>query len=101
MVFELYGTKGWFKYSGRPSRVKDVRLYVKDMPGCEEEGCWIVPELPPQRPAPVEQWVRAIQTNGELTDIALEDAMMLTKLMDGAYRSHQEGRKVYFSEFDS
>lgn len=26
MVFELYGTTGWFKYSGRPSRVKDVRL---------------------------------------------------------------------------
>lgn len=99
MVFELYGTKGWFKYSGRPSRVKDIRLYVKDFPGCEEEGCWTVPELPSRRPTPIQQWIHAIEENLEIMDLSLEDAMLLTKLMDGAYRADQEERKVYFSEF--
>lgn len=40
MVFELYGTKGG-KYAGRPSRVKDVRLFSEAAQGdiCIRHGC--------------------------------------------------------------
>jgi predicted dehydrogenase len=98
MVLELYGTKGWFKYSGRPSRVKDIRLYVEGDPACEEEGSWVTPKLPPANPSPIAQWVREINSGAASKGIGIDDAVTLSLLMDGAYRSDREGRKVYFEE---
>lgn len=98
MVLELYGTKGWFKYSGRPSKVKDVRLYVEGDPACEQEGAWITPELPQARPSPLAQWVREINTGEAACGIGIDAAVTLSLLMDGAYRAHREGRKVNFAE---
>ena len=98
MVLELYGTKGWYKYSGRPSKVKDIRLYVEGDPACEQEGAWITPKMPQNRPSPISQWVREIKTGESALDIGIDEAVTLSLMMDGAYRSHLEGRKVKFKE---
>lgn len=57
----------------------------------ETNGHWVNPsELPQALPSPIVQWAK-----GEATDdnFGIEAAIMLTRMMEAAYRSHHNGRK--------
>jgi predicted dehydrogenase len=91
MSLELYGTKGWYKYSGKAKSPSFVRLCIADE---------ITPELPKERPGPIEQWVREITAGERTSGIGIDDAETLSLLMDGAYRADRDGRKVRFDELN-
>ena len=55
-------------------------------------------EFPAAGKMPLEQWVDAC-TGGPKAEFGLDDAVVLSVLMDGAYRAAKEGRTVMFSEF--
>ena len=97
MSFELYGTRGWFKYSGQAHNPNDVRLCLEDDPACKK-GAWITPKLPEPRPSPIAQWIAEVNTGRAAQGIGIDDAITLSLLMDGAYRAHREGRKVTLAE---
>lgn len=88
---ELYGTKGSL-FIGGPDRTIQLNSTALEgkFPG------WIKPqELPPALPSAMEQWVGAILRD-EPIHFTIEDALVLTSLMDAAYRSHHSGTQVYF-----
>lgn len=90
-ALELYGTKGSLLIGG-PERT--IQLNSSEL-GCQVQG-WVKPQnLPPALPSAIEQWIGAILNKGTI-HFGLNDAVMLTSLMDAAYRSHHTGTQVYF-----
>lgn len=88
---ELYGSKGSLLIGG-PKRQVQISSSLLDG---EMDG-WVQPHrLPVALPSALEQWVNGILRNKTI-HFGLADALMLTKLMDGAYRSHHSGTQVYF-----
>lgn len=59
------------------------------------EGKWVELELPEKIGEPIDQWVDAVCDGGS-TPYTIEDAVMLTRLMDGAYKSYESGVKFVF-----
>ena len=58
-------------------------------------GKWVDLELPEKIQLPVDQWVDAV-TNGTPSPFTIDEAVMLTRLMDGAYKSFESGTKFTF-----
>ena len=58
-------------------------------------GKWVDLELPEKMQLPVDQWVDAV-TNGTPSPFTIDEAVMLTRLMDGAYKSFESGTKFTF-----
>jgi predicted dehydrogenase len=89
-ITELYGTEGCLIAGapGAPLMLRSTKLRPGDIDG------WIAPEnLPPALPSPLEQWVNAIE-RGEPMTITVEDGRNLTELLEAAYVSAREGRRV-------
>ena len=58
-------------------------------------GKWVDLELPEKIQLPVDEWVDAV-TNGTPSPFTIDEAVMLTRLMDGAYKSFESGTKFTF-----
>jgi predicted dehydrogenase len=90
---ELYGTEGCL-LNGVPGfglMFRSRQLKPGDLDG------WTVPEnLPPALPTPLQQWIAALARDGPMT-ITIEDGRNLTQLLDAAYQSAREGRRVDLS----
>ncbi|MBE3101501.1 MAG: Gfo/Idh/MocA family oxidoreductase [Firmicutes bacterium] len=88
---ELYGTEGSLFIGGPDDTVKIAsKKYDPDSTG------WIVPsELPEALPQAMKQWVDGILNGGQI-HFGLEEGIQLTELMEAAYKSHNEGRRIDF-----
>ncbi len=87
---EVYGTEGSL-FVGGP---EGIRLYTKagDITG------FIHPDhLPEKLPEAMEQWISGIQGTGEIV-FGLEDAVLLTEVMEAAYLSQSTGSRAALSE---
>ena len=92
--FELTGTNGTLIYGGADGLCWVKTSTVPDIP----KGSWIVPRLPkPTIPSAIDQFVGAVLRNEQIY-FGIDDAIALSELMDGAYRSYHENRTVEFSE---
>ncbi len=90
--FELSGTEGTFLYGGTDGcKVKSDHL------GGDMAGCWFTPKLPKGLPSAINQFVDAVLRDGEII-FDINDAVALSELMDGAYRSYHQGKTIEFSE---
>ena len=58
-------------------------------------GKWVDLELPEKAPLPIDQWVDAV-TDGTPAPSTIDEAVMLTRLMDGAYKAFETGAKFTF-----
>ena len=58
-------------------------------------GKWVDLELPEKAPLPIDQWVNAV-TDGTPAPSTIDEAVMLTRLMDGAYKAFETGAKFTF-----
>lgn len=63
--------------------------------GKETGGKWVDLPLPETIDLPIDLWIDAV-TNGTPSPFTIDEAVMLTRLMDGAYRSFESGAKVVF-----
>lgn len=85
-TIEFSGTDG-----GLIVRGKEVTYCCKDT-----EYEWVKAEdLPEEQPLPIHQWISAVENDTE-APFGTDMAVKLTKFMDGAYRSHESGKKVLF-----
>ena len=88
---EIYGTDG---YVGRdPSG--GILLTSTQLQAGGIQGYIKPTKLPDALPHPMEQWISAILHNTAVT-ITVEDGFNLTQLLEGAYKSAQEGREIFF-----
>jgi hypothetical protein len=79
-TLEISGTKGALL-------IRNGVLYATE----ETNGQWITPEkLPQALPSPIIQWAKVENTED---DFGIEAAIMLTKMMEAAYRSYHHGKK--------
>jgi 1,5-anhydro-D-fructose reductase (1,5-anhydro-D-mannitol-forming) len=91
---EVSGTNGTFLTGGADGKCWLRSSKAQDL----AKGAWVVPSLPRQTiPSAINQFVGAI-LRGEKIYFGIDDAVALTELMDGAYRSYHEKRSVEFSE---
>ena len=58
-------------------------------------GQWVDLEQPEKIQLPIDQWIDAV-CDGGTTPFTIENAVMLTRLMDGAYKSYESGVKFVF-----
>ena len=63
--------------------------------GKATDGKWVDLELPEKIKLPIDLWVDAV-TNGTPSPFTIDEAVMLTRLMDGAYKSFESGTKFTF-----
>lgn len=92
--FELSGTEGTMIEGGAAG---GVWLRTTNGEGLAK-GSWVRPSLPKGAiPSAIEQFVGACLRN-EPVWFDVDEAVKLSELMDGAYRSWKEGRRVSFSE---
>jgi len=83
---EIYGTDGSL-FVGGP---EGIRLYRND----GQVAGFIKPDtLPKELPQAMNQWVDAINGEGEII-FGLEDGILLTEIMEAAYTSQKEKRRV-------
>jgi predicted dehydrogenase len=81
-TLEISGTKGTLM-------VRDGVTYATEETG----GKWITPDqLPEALPSPLIQWVQGQKAAEDVT-FGIEDAIMLTRMMEAAYNSYQSGKK--------
>ena len=94
--FELTGTNGTLIYGSADGKCWLKSSAAADMP----KGAWVVPKLTkPTIPSAIEQFVGAVLRN-ERIYFDIDDAVALTELMDGAYRSYHENRMVSFQSYN-
>ena len=90
-ALELYGTEGSLLIGGPDGKVQMASNKLKTT----VEG-WVAPfNLPKQLPSSIQQWIAGI-LNGEEIHFGLDEGIQLTELMEAAYISHDEKRKIYF-----
>jgi len=81
-ILELYGTAGSLQTIGNEVRL--VSTQIKD-------GAWHTPEeMPKGLPSPIDQFVDGV-LNGKEIVFGMDDAVVLTEMMDAAYRAHKQG----------
>ncbi|MGF7141845.1 putative dehydrogenase [Anaerotaenia torta] len=80
-TLEISGTKGALL-------VRDGVRYATEETG----GAWVTPELPPRLPSPLVQWAEGKHASEEV-NFGIEDAIMLTRMMEAAYKSFRSGKK--------
>ncbi len=79
-TLEISGTKGALL-------IRNGVLYATE----ETNGQWVSPEkLPQALPSPIIQWANGLQSEDEF---GIDAAILLTKMMEAAYRSYHNGRK--------
>lgn len=88
---ELYGTEGTLLIGGPEHRVKVTSPKISST----VNGWMDVNSLPKSLPSPIEQFVKGV-LEGTPIVFGLEDGTQLTELMEAAYISHRENRKVKF-----
>ena len=82
-IMEIYGTKGVLFIRGG-----NVLLKTEDQD-------WVTPELPPERPSALSQFISACE-NGTSAEFGIDDAIALTEVMEGAYISLDTGKTYEF-----
>jgi 1,5-anhydro-D-fructose reductase (1,5-anhydro-D-mannitol-forming) len=93
--FELHGTLGSIT---QEDYNKPVKANAPDAPA-DEETCEVLPSaLPESLPSPLAMWAEACMKGGEVPGCGMEEAVQLSELMEGAYKSFRENRVVEFSE---
>jgi len=81
-MLELYGTAGSLIIIGGEVRIASAQL---------KDGEWHTPDsLPEALPSPIAQFVDGILYGKEIV-FGMDDAVVLTEMMDAAYRSHKQG----------
>ena len=55
---------------------------------------WIIPDLPRDSAHPIDYFISSIIDNTENEMFGIDEAVMLTRLMSAAYRSHETGAKA-------
>ncbi len=81
-TLEISGTKGALF-------IRDGVKYALDETG----GDWItMDELPKELPSPLIQWVNGCIASKDVT-FGIEDAVVLTRMMEAAYKSYQSGKR--------
>lgn len=90
-TMELYGTEGSLFIGGPDNNVKiNSKKYAPDSDG------FVIPRpLPEALPSAMEQWVNSVLYGDEIY-FGLEEGIQLTELMEAAYESQKERRKVDF-----
>ncbi len=81
MTLEISGTKGSLF-------IRNDVMYATE----ETDGKWVTAQLPQALPSPIIQWAMQTPAMKEVT-FGIEDAIMLTKMMEAAYKSFQNGKK--------
>ena len=84
-TLEISGTDGSLMIHGESAR----------WGGKATGGKWVDLELPEKVALPIDQWVDAV-TEGAPAPSTVDEAVMLTRLMDGAYKSFESGTKFTF-----
>lgn len=84
-TLEISGTDGSLMIHGESAR----------WGGKATGGKWVNLELPEKVALPIDQWVDAV-TEGAPAPSTVDEAVMLTRLMDGAYKSFESGTKFTF-----
>ena len=87
---EIYGTQGSL-FVGGP---EGIRLYRNDG---QVSGFLHPDRLPAELPSAMKQWISAIKGKGEIF-FGLDEGIQLTELMEAAYLSQSEHRRVNFCE---
>ncbi|MCL2377773.1 MAG: Gfo/Idh/MocA family oxidoreductase [Defluviitaleaceae bacterium] len=83
-MLEIYGTEGSVIVTG-----SDVRFISAKNGG--EIGGWVMPNrLPNALPDAITQFVEGVLYDKEII-FGIDDAVLLTELMDAAYRTHKQG----------
>ncbi len=81
-TLEISGTKGTIY-------IRNGVMYATEDTG----GNWVTPDqLPNALPSPLIQWVQGCKATADVT-FGIEDAIMLTRMMEAAYKSYQNGTK--------
>ncbi len=80
-TLEISGTKGTLL-------VRNGVTYATE----ETNGVWVSPELPQPLPSPLVQWATGIEAAEGVT-FGIEDSIMLTRMMEAAYKSYHSGKK--------
>ena len=88
-TLELHGTEGCLVVGGPTGGVQ----LISNKEGLSEKG-WHAPDsLPQPLPSPLRMWVDAILNDAPIL-FGLEEGTQLTELMEAAYKSYREGRRV-------
>jgi predicted dehydrogenase len=82
---ELYGTHGSLFIGGADNQIRLVSSKMES----QVPGLITPTQLPDPLPSAIDQWVEGILRDGEIL-FGLEDGIELTRLMEGAYKSHRE-----------
>ena len=89
-MLELYGTDGSLVISGGDIKLISSEINRKN----GAYGGWITPDqLPQALPSPIMQFVEGILYGKEII-FDIDEAVILTEMMDAAYRSHKQGTFV-------
>nr|MDD6335457.1 Gfo/Idh/MocA family oxidoreductase [bacterium] len=86
-MLEIYGTEGGLIITG-----DEVKINSRKLSG-EVQGWTVVSDLPKALPSPINQFIAALEGEGEIA-FGLEEGIQLTELMVGAYASLKEGKRV-------
>jgi predicted dehydrogenase len=86
-ILELYGTEGSLMVTGSDVKINSAKLSEK----AAGFGGWISPDqLPQALPSPIAQFVEGVLYGKEII-FGINDAVVLTEMMDAAYRAHKQG----------
>ena len=86
-MLELYGTEGSLVIIGNDVKLISSNLNEKT----DGFGGWINPgRLPQALPGPIDQFVDGVLYGKEII-FGIDDAVVLTEMMDAAYRAHKQG----------
>jgi len=90
-ILEVYGTLGSVFMQGN-----DVRVTTKSLDGLSFTNAR-PKSLPPARPSPIIQFVDACINHSSTPEyLGLEDAVMMTKMIEAVYKSDKSGQTVRF-----
>jgi 1,5-anhydro-D-fructose reductase (1,5-anhydro-D-mannitol-forming) len=92
--FELHGTLGSIV---QEENDKPVKIYAPQAP-VDDCGELLPDALPDTLATPLAQWADACMNNTQPVGCGIEEAVELSELMEGAYKSFREKRVVEFSE---
>jgi hypothetical protein len=88
----MYGTEGTLLVGG-PEGKAMLKVNTDDI----DNGEWRkINELPKALPDPITLWVHDILNQKE-TCYGLKEAIELSEIVENAYNSYIEGKKIYFS----
>lgn len=85
-TLEISGTKGALMIHGERAEWCSAE---------KTDGKWTALPLPEKSPLPIDLWIDAV-TEGTPSPFTIDEAVMLTRLMDGAYKAFESGTKVTF-----